>query len=69
MRMKIKTFNDENNELIHVYIEASECTNAEITQEINQIKKQHSNVAIFVSGNNNTVKTIKEMLNYEKNRN
>ena len=33
------------------------------------MKIQNSNVFLFIGGENDTIKTIKEMLNYEKSKN
>ena len=65
--MKVKRFNIENDEFIQVHLNVGESNNPAIFKEIEEIKKMNFNVAIFVNGTNDTVKTIKEMLNYEKN--
>ena len=65
--MKVKRFNIENDEFIQVFLNVGECDNSSILEEIEELKKNNSNVAIFVNGTNNTIKTIKEILNYEKN--
>lgn len=67
--MKIQKFNFQNNELVQIYIYKSEYKDTKIIEKINQLKKQYSNISIFISGENDTVKTIKEMLNYEKGKN
>ena len=67
--MKIQKFNFENNEIIQIYINQIENNNKKIIQEINKIKNQNSNVFLFIGGENDTIKTIKEMLNYEKSKN
>lgn len=67
--MKIKKFNFENNEIIQIYINQIEKNNQEIIKQINEIKNQNSNIFIFISGKNDTIKTIREMLNYEKSKN
>ena len=64
--MKVKRFNIENDEFLQVYLNVGESNNPTILTEIEEIKK-NSNVAIFASGTNDTIKTIKEILNYEKN--
>lgn len=64
--MNVKTYNVENKQFAQVYINYAEYNNSENMAKINQIKQQYTNVTIFVSGENDTVKTIKEMLNYEK---
>ncbi len=68
-KLKIQKFNFENNEIIQIYINQIEKNNEKIIQEINQIKNLNSNVYIFTSGKNDDIKTIKEMLNYEKSKN
>lgn len=67
--MEIQKFNFENNEIIQIYMSKQEQENSKIIEEINQLKKQYSNISIFISGENDTVRTIKEMLNYEKSKN
>ena len=66
--MKIKKFNFQNNKLVQIYINKSEYEDTKIIAEINKLKKQSSNISIFISGEKNTVKTIKELLNYEKSK-
>ena len=66
--MKIQKFNFENNEIIQIYINKVEQNNPKIIEEINKLKKQSPNISIFISGENDTVKTIKEILNYEKSK-
>lgn len=66
--MKVQRFNFENNAIIQIYINRLEQNDSKIIEEINQLKKKFSNISIFISGENDTVKTIKEMLNYEKSR-
>ena len=65
--MKVKRFNIENDEFIQVYLNVGESNDSAILKDIDQIKRKKSNVAIFASGTNDTIKTIKEILNYEKN--
>lgn len=67
--MEIQKFDFENKQIIQIYISKQEQENSKIIEEINQLKKQYSNISIFINGENNTVKTIKEMLNYEKSKN
>lgn len=66
--MKVQRFNFENNEIIQIYINRIEQNDSKIIEEINQLKKQYSNISIFINGENETVKIIKEMLNYEKSK-
>lgn len=67
--MEIQKFDFENKQIIQIYISKQEQENSKIIEEINQLKKQYSNISIFINGENNTVRTIKEMLNYEKSKN
>ena len=67
--MKIQKFNFENDEIIQIYINQIEKNNEKIIKEINKIKSKSSNVFLFIGGENDTLKTIKEMLNYEKSKN
>lgn len=67
--MKIQKFNFENDEIIQIYINQIEKNNEKMIEEINKMKSQNSNVFIFIGGENDTIKTIKEMLNYEKSKN
>lgn len=67
--MEIQKFDFENKQIIQIYISKQEQENSKIIEEINQLKKQYSNISIFINGENNTVRTIKEMINYEKSKN
>lgn len=67
--MKIQRFNFKNNEIIQIYINKTEGRNSKVIEQINNLKKQISNISIFISGENETIKTIKEMMNYEKSKN
>lgn len=67
--MKIQKFHFENKQIIQIYISKQEQENSKIIKEINQLKKQYSNISIFINGENDTVKTIKQILNYEKSKN
>ncbi len=66
--MKIRKSDFENKQIIQIYINKEEQENSKIIEEINQLKKQYSKISIFINGENETVKIIKEMLNYEKSR-
>ncbi len=68
-KLKVQKFNFENDVITQIYINQIENNNEKIIQEINKIKSQNSNVFLFVSGKNDTVKTIRDMLNYEKSKN
>ena len=67
--MKVQKFNFENNEIVQIYINKTEQEDSKIIEEISNIKSQYFNISVFISGKNDTVKTIKEMLNYEKSKN
>ena len=67
--MKIKKFNFQNNELVQIYINKSEYKDTKNIAKINKLKKKSSNISIFISGEKDTIKTIKEMLNYQKSKN
>ena len=67
--MEIQKFDFENKQIIQIYISKQEQENSKIIEEINQLKKQYSNISIFINGEDDTVKTIKEILNYEKSKN
>lgn len=67
--LKIQKFNFENDEIIQIYINQIEKNSEKMIEEINKIKSQNSNIILFISGENDTIKTIKEMLNYEKSKN
>ena len=66
--MKIQKFKFEKDEMLQIYIKKSEQEDLKIIKEINESKNKYSNITIFVSGENETIKTIKEMLNYEKSK-
>ena len=67
--MKIQKFNFEDDVITQIYINQIEKNNEKMIEEINKIKSQNSNVFLFIGGENDTIKTIKEMLNYEKSKN
>lgn len=67
--MKIQKFNFENDEITQIYINQIEKNNEKIIQRINKIKSKSSKVFLFIGGENDTLKTIREMLNYEKSKN
>lgn len=67
--MKIQKYKFEKNEMLQIYIKKSEQEDLKIIQEINELKKHYSNITMFISGENKTIKTIKEMMNYEKSKN
>lgn len=67
--MEIQKFDFENKQIIQIYISKQEQENSKIIEKINQLKKQYSNISIFINGENDTVKKIKEILNYEKSKN
>ncbi len=67
--MKIQKYKFEKNEMLQIYIKKSEQEDLKIIQEINELKKHYLNTTIFISGENETIKTIKEMMNYEKSKN
>lgn len=66
--MKIQKFYFENNEIIQIYINRGEQEEPKIMEEINDLQNKYSNISIFISGEKDTVKAIKEILNYEKSR-
>lgn len=66
--MEIKKFNYQKNQVIQIYISKKEEKNPRIIEKINKIKKEYCNITIFVSGENETIKTIEELLNYEKSK-
>ena len=67
--MKIKKLNFKIKEIVQIYVNKKELKNEKNMQEIDNIKNQNSNVFIIISGENDTIKTFKEMLNYEKSKN
>ena len=67
--MKIQKYKFEKNEILQIYIKKSEQEDLKIIKEINELKKHYLNTTIFISGENETIKTIKEMMDYEKSKN
>ena len=67
--MKIQKFNFENSEIIQIYINQIEKNNEKVIEEISKIKSQNSNVFLFIGEENDIIKTIKAVLNYEKSKN
>lgn len=66
--MKIQKYKFEKNEILQIYIKKSEQEDLKTIKKISELKKHYSNITIFVSGENETIKTIEEMLNYEKSK-
>jgi len=66
--MKIQKFFHKNDEIVQIYISESEQKDLQIIEKINESKNKYSNISIFVSGEKDTIKTIKETLDYEKSR-
>ena len=66
--MKIQKYKFEKDEMLQIYIKKSEQEDLKIIKEINESKNKYSNITIFISGENETIKTIKEMINYEKSK-
>ena len=66
--MKVYKIKFDDTEIIQIYINRQESEDEKCNKEIEQLKTENKNVAIFVSGKNNTIKTIEDMLNYEKSR-
>lgn len=66
--MEVQKFNFENNEIVQIYINKLEQNDSKIIEETNRLKKQYSNISIFINGEKDTVKTVKEILNYEKSK-
>lgn len=64
--MKFQEFNFENKQIVQIYINKKEQENSEVIKKIEELKKKNSNISIFISGENETTKIIKEMLHYEK---
>ena len=67
--MKIQKCNFDKDEMFQIYIKKSEQQDLKIIKKINELKNKYSNITIFASGENETIKTITEMLNYEKSKN
>ena len=67
--MKIQKYKFEKNEMLQIYINKSEQEDLKIIKKINELKKHYSNITMIISGENETIKTIKEMMSYEKSKN
>ncbi len=67
--MKCYKSQHENNSILQIYLPKDELQEQSVLEQIEQFKKEKFNVAMFVSGTVNTVKTIQEILNYEKSKN
>lgn len=66
--VKIHKFNFENKQIIQIYITKEEQEKSKVIEKISELKKRYSNIAVFISGENETIKTIKDILNYKKNK-
>lgn len=60
--MKVQEQKIKNSKVIHIYITEQEKEDSNIQYEIEQIKAKNANVVLFVSGNNNPEKVLKEMV-------
>lgn len=67
--MKIQKFQFETIEMIQIYITKEEKKDEKVLEKINQIKKQNSNVSIWISGEMEIANILKEILNYQKSKN
>ena len=67
--MKIQKYKFKKNEILQIYIKKSEQEDFKIIKEINDLKNKYSNITMFISGENETIKAINEMMNYEKSKN
>lgn len=65
--MKIQEKTITNKKVIQIYINKQELENNEVKEQIKQIKAQNTNVVTFVSGDNETRKVLKDMVEISKN--
>lgn len=65
--MKIQEKTITNKKVIQIYINKQELENNEVKEQIKQIKAQNANVVTFVSGDNETRKVLKDMVEISKN--
>ncbi|MCI8760635.1 MAG: hypothetical protein HFJ34_05935 [Clostridia bacterium] len=66
--MRMEKFYLESNQRAQIYMSKEEQENQKVMKKMNQLKKQYPNICIFISGKKDTIKTIQEMLNYEKTK-
>ena len=64
--MKLQEYKIDNKKIIHIYIYEQEKKDNKIQEKINQISKKNK-VVLFVSGNNEPERVLREMVNIMKN--
>ena len=65
--MRVQEHKIKNKNVIHIYVSEQEKQDANIQEKINQIKAENNNVALFVSGDEEPEKILKEMVKIMKN--
>lgn len=64
--MKIQEIKIGNDKIVHIYLNQGENDNDEIQQKINKIKEEHK-VVLFVSGDNEPERVLREMVKIMQN--
>ena len=66
--MKARYFEYENEKVIQLYISNSESSDARVLDKIEEIKKEYkNNVVVFISGDKETLPSLKQMIIHQKN--
>lgn len=65
--MKIQEKQIENKKVIQIYLTNQEKEDKDIQEKIEQIKTKSGSVVLFVSGENDVIKTLKTMVMIMKN--
>ena len=66
--MKARYFEYENEKVIQLYISSSESLDAKVLDKIEEIKREYkNNVVVFISGDKETLLSLKQMVIHQKN--
>lgn len=64
--MKLQEYKIDNKKIIHIYLNEQEKQDNELQEKIKQIS-QNNKVVLFISGDNDPEKTLKEMIKIIQN--
>ena len=64
--MKLQEYKIDNKKIIHIYLNEEEKQDKELQEKIKQIS-ENNKVVLFVSGNNEPERVLREMVNIMKN--
>ena len=65
--MKLQEHKIDNKKIIHIYLNEQEKQDSELQEKIDKIKAENNNVVLFVSGNDEPERALKEMIKIIQN--